>query len=439
MDIKMRIILTFIIVTSNLLSNAQIKYEEGYIIDNDNNKINCLIKNLDWKVNPVEVMYKLTEGDSENIKDIVEIKEFKILNSEHYYKRYKLYNSLKDYDLNILNQENTVVLLRVLLESDKATLYEYYNEIPFYFFHLDDDDLEYLEYKKYVDDDNKVRENSNYKKTLFDNLKCEKFTRNTFSKLKYTSTDLVDIFSEYSICRKTDFENYHEQRTKAKFGFKLLLGINNFAKGGVVFSPSYIQRNSIPSGSTIRVETNQEVGLDPKIGVLFGFETELRLPFNRNKWSLYTAPNYQSYSQDRRTVTIEDNFRFQPISYDVTYSIDYSFVEVPIGIRYHMNLNETSKLFAQFAFAFPIHLKKNERETFVVTDDNIVFSNIEVEVSDRNSDQSNLSFIIGAGYNVSDKYSIAFNYYLSKNLKGDEPITLSQNGSFNLLGSYILF
>ena len=48
------IMLLFLIVTESF---GQIKYEKGYFINNENKKIECLIKNKDWKNNPSEFSY----------------------------------------------------------------------------------------------------------------------------------------------------------------------------------------------------------------------------------------------------------------------------------------------------------------------------------------------------------------------------------------------
>jgi len=45
-------------------SFAQMEYEKGYLITNDLQRKNCLIKNEEWKDNPVEFSYKLTDNSA---------------------------------------------------------------------------------------------------------------------------------------------------------------------------------------------------------------------------------------------------------------------------------------------------------------------------------------------------------------------------------------
>ena len=65
-------------------SYSQISFEKGYYIDNDNKKINCLIKNIDWMNNPTEFEYKLPENDNSKRITIRSVKEFGVYNSSKY-------------------------------------------------------------------------------------------------------------------------------------------------------------------------------------------------------------------------------------------------------------------------------------------------------------------------------------------------------------------
>lgn len=56
---KQLLILTVLL---SLITNAQIIFEKGYYITNDDQKIDCFIKNNDWKYNPSEFDYQLYLG-----------------------------------------------------------------------------------------------------------------------------------------------------------------------------------------------------------------------------------------------------------------------------------------------------------------------------------------------------------------------------------------
>ncbi len=68
------------IITFSFKSYSQITFEKGYFINNNNKKIDCLIKNNDWKNNPIEFNYKLLNDKNIQIASINSIKEFGIYN-----------------------------------------------------------------------------------------------------------------------------------------------------------------------------------------------------------------------------------------------------------------------------------------------------------------------------------------------------------------------
>ena len=43
---------------------TQIRFEPGYFVNNSCERINCLIKNVEWKNNPINFAYRFTENDS---------------------------------------------------------------------------------------------------------------------------------------------------------------------------------------------------------------------------------------------------------------------------------------------------------------------------------------------------------------------------------------
>lgn len=71
----------------SLSALSQITFEQGYFIDNLGNKIECYIKNSDWKNSPSEFKYKHTlEGDikTETLKSV---KEFGVYNAFKFIKK----------------------------------------------------------------------------------------------------------------------------------------------------------------------------------------------------------------------------------------------------------------------------------------------------------------------------------------------------------------
>lgn len=72
-------LLFLILVLGTTYSYSQIKFEKGYLIDNENHRIECLIKNYDWKNNPVEFDYKLSVQDVLQKGNSFNVREFGII------------------------------------------------------------------------------------------------------------------------------------------------------------------------------------------------------------------------------------------------------------------------------------------------------------------------------------------------------------------------
>jgi hypothetical protein len=125
----MKTFFTLIFVLFTLLAFSQNRFENGYIINNNNERTECLIKNEGWNSNPTTFFYKLNEH-AEIIKgDLKQIKEFGIGNIFRF-KRFKLSfdrssNTLQSMSTvkEPINIENTIYL-RHLVEG-VANLYYY--------------------------------------------------------------------------------------------------------------------------------------------------------------------------------------------------------------------------------------------------------------------------------------------------------------------------
>lgn len=73
---KKSILIATFLFTAPLFS--QIKFESGYFINNNNEKVNCLVRNVDWESNPVSFDYKLSEESKVENAGIETVKEFGI-------------------------------------------------------------------------------------------------------------------------------------------------------------------------------------------------------------------------------------------------------------------------------------------------------------------------------------------------------------------------
>ncbi|GAB4409669.1 MAG: hypothetical protein OHK0053_36470 [Microscillaceae bacterium] len=122
-------ILPAILIWISLSVQAQITFEKAYFIDNEGRKVTCWIKNLDWKNNPKEFEYQLTEQGEVQKGDLNNVQAFEIEGGAKYV-RFTVDIDYSTEDVNKLTTnmqpvfERKEVFLKVLLEG-KGSLYIY--------------------------------------------------------------------------------------------------------------------------------------------------------------------------------------------------------------------------------------------------------------------------------------------------------------------------
>ena len=301
---------------------AQKNYEEGYFINDNGNKVTCLINNLNWRSSPEQFEYKLSENDKPKIATVKTVKEFSL--GEIY--KFKKFTVKMDLFYEPSNKRNLdynpkpdyverTIFLRSLVEG-KASLYLYDKNNYYKFFYSIDNELpKQLFYKKYLLNLQTTNENNQYKQQLFNDLKCSTITENDALNTDYYKNELIDYFKKYNECINSSFKVFKEKPTKTKFHLTLRPGINF---------------NSLDVES--KVNNDRDVNFGNQTNFRFGIETELLFPFNKNKWSLIFEPTYHYYN-GKKQLNIQ------------SVEVDYSYIEFPLGLRHYFYLNDDSKIF----------------------------------------------------------------------------------------------
>ncbi|MFL0097040.1 tRNA modification GTPase, partial [Tenacibaculum maritimum] len=186
-----KLTLLFIAIFLHFNSYAQITFEKGYYIDNLNQKVNCYIKNIDWDNTPSYFEYKTTLSSPKKTIQVQSVKEFAIIGQSKYIRSLveidRSSSSLKHISNNkepIFKKES--LFLKVLV-AGKASLYFYKdNNLRRYFYSKDDSQqIKQLIYKPYRISENKIRKNNTFKRQLWLNLKCDKFTISKINQIQY--------------------------------------------------------------------------------------------------------------------------------------------------------------------------------------------------------------------------------------------------------------
>ena len=155
------------------------------------------------------------------------------------------------------------------------------------------------------------------------------------------------------------------------------------------------------------------------MSIRFGVQLEYMLPTKRRKWALTIEPTYNYYKTEKTYNSISNSNTGQLTN----ASVDYSSVEIPIGLRHYSYLNSNSKLFISGAYVLDISLKTD-----------IVFSESLKYEGDTGN---NLAF--GLGYVFKDKYSIEARLNTSKELLKNFDEASADFNAFSLIFGYTLF
>jgi hypothetical protein len=403
--------LTMLILLISAYSFGQISFEKGYYINDSGAKIDCYIKNMDWKNNPTEFQYKLSKNSEKQTATMNTVKSFEIFNGPKYERFFLAIDTSKqdldDMDTSELPKyENKELFLKVLLEG-KVSLYSYVNgNMRKYFIQKDDGKVKQLVYKKYMATNSRIAENTTYKKQLWDMLKCGNLTKKAKT-VSYTKNSLLKIIKAYNNCENSKIVNYDE-RTKIN-------PWNISVKPGINFSHVEIKNSNL-------------VEFDPSFGnqtnFQLGVEFEYIFGFNRNKWSIVAEPTYvSSFSADQEVVYLETSSG--QLSTKAVIE-NYSNIEIPLGFRYYSFLSNSSKLFFNAFFMLNIKL------------DGALYAERRELLDDELEPKGNLAF--GIGYKYKDTYSIEFRYRAPRQLYQTNSIfgTFDYN-SFAIIFGYTLF
>ncbi|MDN3691937.1 hypothetical protein QWZ06_06570 [Chryseobacterium tructae] len=377
---------------------SQINFEQGYIINENGEKINALIKNNDWNSNPSVIQYKLNSDDKINQLQTRNLKEFSVGNVK--YLRAKVMIDRSSYNLQNLSETKTLknneetLLLKSLVEG-KVNLYKYNEgDVTRFFYKRENEDIFHqLEYKEYLDSNNRIQKNEAYKNQLKEELSDnEKITTTDIERLVYTESKLKKLFLLYDGLETVDSGD------KNKSNFHVYL------KPGIGFSNYTINP---PIG-------NNGIGEYKKNSLLyrFGVELEYVLDFNKGKWAIISEPAFQTV-----------NFKVNDYNRR-NYEIKYSALQLPLGFKYNMFLGQKSKIYLAGLLSFEL----------ILNNDVYNVDNVSTSASGR------VAPTFAAGYNY-DKFGVEVKWgsvpYFSSQYYG-QPEKLNMNG-FNISLSYKLF
>lgn len=406
MKFKLLLLLILLLVLSSL--NAQINFEKGYFINNNGDKIECLIKNEGWRSNPDVINYKLSEGENVKSFNLDNAKEFRIYGSSKFIRqtvRIDL-SSLKLKDLTV-NQDpeykNKTLFLRVLVEG-KANLYSFQeNDKIKYFYSIDNSNIVQLINHFYLMNSfsSVVIKKASYKNQLKRHLSCE---NNSPENLEYKYPDLIEYFINFNKCSKSNI-SYKEKERKGK--------VNLYANIGVEFS----QMEIIAGGGFNRIVTEFDNFNVPT----FGVELEYILPFRNNKWGSFISTMYRKFE-------IEGNRKLSTLTSN-KIKLNYQSIEIKLGVRHYFFINDNTSIFIEGAPNFSLVV--GDRKESLIN----IYNETNQIPSDTPIEPYELNFTLGGGIKFKKAY-IKVNYFTNNDIFDKDMSIYSNYAKFALSAGY---
>lgn len=274
-----------------------------------------------------------------------------------------------------------------------------YNEGPLtrYFFTVNGSPITQLIYKSYMSADATIAKNTTYKQQLWEKLNYTGLTMNEIENSSYNESSLIRVFNGYNKANNSESISYKQSAQKGAFHLGVRAGtalasasIYSYVGPGQVIGPI-----DFGSKATIRV----------------GISLEVVLPFSQGSWSFFSDPNYQSYKSDVQ-------YKGKKVS------LDFSFIEIPIGVRHYFLLNGKSKIFANATYNFG----SGSSSSIKFEDPNI--NNL--------TPTFNGNFSLGAGFKY-QAISAELRYGFKQNIIADYHYYTSDYHTFSIIIGYDIF
>jgi hypothetical protein len=312
-------------------SFAQVEFEKGYFIDNQDIRTECLIRNVDWKDTPGSFDFKLTEESKTETRKDYQVAEFGVDKNKYISVEVDLDQS-SDWTerlstIRTPEYKRVRVFLKLIVDG-KYKLYRYnMNEMTRFFFRDSTGSIKPLVYKRFFTDNTRlsIARNNLFRLQLAAAVKCEnESSKLETEKLNYTNTDLIKYFQSVNACNGSSIaSDVVEARAKGKFHLKASVFLGQHSLG-------FEHQNF----------TSHDFG--SKTYVSLGAEAEYIVPLLNNKWSAIAEVSYNKFEQD----DLEND--------GDAYAASLRYILISVGGRHYFFLNPKSKIFIDAVLNFEL-------------------------------------------------------------------------------------
>ncbi len=412
----MKFFYCFIFSLLSITISAQVSFDKGFYVNNNGEKIECYIKNKNWKKYPNFILTKKNLGSNAVKIDIAEVRSFQIGEALKFVRKNVLIDNASD---NLQNLEKTTqfnfvketIFLRYLIEGEKNLLHYSDGNTNKYFYYSKIDTLQQLAYKRvYVGNEGvqdklhlKVVPLNEYKVQLGSLVNCGKETELALQSLEYLQKPLVKYFRAYYECSGKEYTDFLKLMNKTTIAVSPKFGVQ---LGSYKFNVGNFKTDA---------------HIDLKISYRIGAEFEFNFPFDRYRWSLLLNPMFQTYKGNGTF----DYVNTASQTLEGTVELVHNSVEFPILVRRYFFLKNRNALFIQAGtlidFNFNSYFSYDR------------FNNLRVLAVSGTS-----PLVFGLGYRFKERVALEFHYNLPRML-AQITSTLNAYQNFSINFSYAIF
>lgn len=315
-----KILILTILVGLFFNAESQVKFNQGYFISNTGQKVECLIRNDNWRNNPEVFTYKLTETSREENLTVNDVKEVTVKDGNHFIVTDAMIDFSSDVDGNLSDKKDPEwmkkkVFLNQILDGD-VSLYKY--RVPGlerYFISTTKTSVHQLVYKRFLTDKNEAGINFLYRQQLWEDLDSVGLTEKNIERVMYDETSITNYILSWYRLKGIKYKMY---KRKIESGAVHLF-----------FTPGM-------SLSSLKSENNSDFAFDSwdfgsKVTYRIGITLELIFPYTNKKLAFLFEPVYRKYSES--------------LAKTQTVTADFNVIEMNAGFRYIFYLGKNSKLF----------------------------------------------------------------------------------------------
>jgi len=320
-----QLLITLLLAITIPRAYSQIRFEKGYIIDQNGQRTECLIKNVDWKNNPDKIEYKVNPSEEATVATVNSIEEFQVYGySKYIAEKVDIDRSSDNLDdlTSVRNPiwSNEKVFLKILVEGKGKLLKYEGGDFVRFFYSVAESPIQQLIHKEYFID-NKLFENNTYHQQLSNEVNCGGKVGSQIKLVKYNESSLIKYFQKYNECNgaKPEEEKKPVHVKRNVFNIKIAPGL------------------SFSSLSAKELSTYETAFYKNSPGPRLGIESEFVFKFIKNKLSVLIEPTYQSIKGENSN---GGSFKSNSISF-------------PIGLRYYFFLKQDMKIFLNAHYVPP--------------------------------------------------------------------------------------